>query len=61
MGASGIKHYDLRAPWLFELVLFVGDAPGSADKVGVEVANEHKAKVILNVNALLFIPSRIRC
>ena len=41
--------------------MFVGDAPGSAGKVGVEVANEHEAKVILNANALLFVRSRMRC
>ena len=31
-----------------------------ADEVGVEVTNEHEAKVILNVNAF-FIQSRMRC
>jgi hypothetical protein len=41
--------------------MFVRDAPYSADKVGVEVANEHEAKVILNASALLFIQSRMRC
>jgi hypothetical protein len=40
--------------------MFVGDALSWADEVGVEVTNEHEAKVILDVHAL-FIQSRMRC